>query len=444
MQFSKTHFTSDAEAKTSRLAKTAICREFSENFIRNGQTSPSFWHFLRTAPAGHLEKELRIHSAEGSSSSNCRTRSEMPIDMFGGYAQGVMNTLATRQQGTNEDPRYRAIVERDRELDGTFYYSVRTTGIYCKPSCASRRPLPQNVEFHRSPQDAERGGYRACKRCKPNEASESDVQASQVEKLCRLIETSDDEPKLEHLARSIGASPSYTQRLFKSAVGITPKKYAEEQRRKRVRETLQTSQSITEAIYASGYGSPARFYSSAKDALGMQPHIYREGGTNEVIRFAIAESSLGPVLVAATKRGICCILLDDDPQFLIDELARRFPSATLTGALPDFDELVAKVVALVQRPAGPFDLPLDIRGTAFQQRVWQALLQIPAGQTANYAEIATRIGQPTAARAVAGACAANHLAVAVPCHRVVRHDGGISGYRWGVERKRKLLERERV
>lgn len=348
-----------------------------------------------------------------------------------------------KQQTSVRDPRYRAISERDGRSNGTFYYSVRTTGIYCKPSCASRLPLPKNVEFHRSPHDAEQAGYRACKRCKPNEASEVSGRASQIEELCRLIETSEEEPNLKQLAQSIGASPSFTQRLFKSIVGITPKKYAEEHRRQRVRETLQTSRSITDAIYASGYGSPARFYSSAKDALGMQPHIYRKGGTDEVIRFAIAESSLGPVLVAATEQGLCSILMDDDPQVLIDELARRFPAATLAGALPDFDALVAKVVTQVQHPAGPFDLPLDIRGTAFQQRVWQALLQIPAGKTANYAEIAKRIGQPTAARAVAGACAANHLAVVVPCHRVVRRDGGISGYRWGVERKRLLLERER-
>jgi AraC family transcriptional regulator of adaptative response/methylated-DNA-[protein]-cysteine methyltransferase len=232
--------------------------------------------------------------------------------------------------------------------------------------------------------------------------------------------------------------------MFKRVVGLTPKEYAAEHRRQKVRETLGRSSSVTEAIFSSGYGSPARFYDSAKEVLGMTPQVYRLGGADETIHFAIAESSLGGVLVAATEVGVCAILLGDDPQELIDDLVRRFPAATLAGARSDFDDLVARVVSLVERPSLNVELPLDIRGTIFQQRVWKALRAIPLGATISYSELAERIGSPTAARAVAGACAANPLAVVVPCHRVVRRDGGLSGYRWGVEKKRELLKREQV
>lgn len=342
-----------------------------------------------------------------------------------------------------DDARWDAVLHRDESQDGAFYYAVSTTGVYCKPSCSSRRPLRENVAFYSSRDDVERAGYRACKRCKPGMRSAELQKAKQVESLCRLIERSSEEPTLTQLASSIGVSASHAQRMFKELVGISPKQYANAHRRNRLGSDLLSSSSVTEAIYRSGFGSPARFYASANKSLGMSPRVYREGGRDACIRFAIAESCLGPVLVAATEKGLCCIMLDDDPQFLIDELARRFPAATLVGAERDFDEVVAKVVGLVQRPGDDLRLPLDIRGTAFQERVWRALMDIPPGKTANYAEIAEKLGQPTAARAVAGACAGNHLALVVPCHRVVRRDGGLSGYRWGVERKRKLLEWER-
>lgn len=355
----------------------------------------------------------------------------------------MTNSVRPSEDLKESDPRWKAVVERDSRADEVFYYSVSTTGIYCKPSCSARLPRRENVVFHSSHQDAERAGYRPCKRCKPDQAPKALRQVEQVETLCRLIESSEEEPTLAELAARIGASGSHTQRMFKRVTGVTPKQYATEQRRQRVRDALRAAPSVTGAIYASGYGSPARFYDSAKEVLGMKPKAFRSGGAGEKIYFAIADTSLGSVLVAATELGICAILLGDDPQGVLDDLASRFPSAVLTGARPDFDELVAKVVALVERPAAHVELPLDIRGTVFQQRVWSALQEIPAGQTTSYADLAARVGAPKGARAVAGACSANPLAVAVPCHRVVRRDGGLSGYRWGVERKRQLLDRER-
>jgi AraC family transcriptional regulator of adaptative response/methylated-DNA-[protein]-cysteine methyltransferase len=355
----------------------------------------------------------------------------------------VSKDLSQNFAAIESDPRWKAVMERDSNSDGLFYYSVATTGIYCNPSCSARQPRPENVKFHLSQKEAQQAGYRPCKRCKPEAPIAAVRWAVEVERLCRFIELSNEEPSLEQLAHSIGASPSHTQRTFKRVIGVTPKEYAAEHRRQKVRSALVQSSSVTEAIYASGYRSSARFYDSAKKVLGMHPQVYRSRGKDETIHFAIAESSLGGVLVAATEAGVCAILLGDDPQELIDDLARRFSAATLTGAHPGFDDWVAKVVGLVECPSLHVELPLDIRGTAFQHKVWKALIQIPSGKTTSYSELASCIGSPTAARAVAGACAANPLAVVVPCHRVVRRDGGISGYRWGVEKKRELLRRER-
>jgi AraC family transcriptional regulator of adaptative response/methylated-DNA-[protein]-cysteine methyltransferase len=263
-----------------------------------------------------------------------------------------------------------------------------------------------------------------------------------VAELCRLIESAEKVPSLDELASHAGLSAFYLHRVFKAVTGLTPKAYAAAQRANRVRVELERSESVTDAIYGAGYSSSGRFYDESDRVLGMSPSSYRDGGADTEIRFAIGQCSLGAILVAASGRGVCAIFLGDDPEALARELQDRFPRASLIGADPEFERLVAKVVGCVEAPGLGLDLPLDVRGTAFQQRVWQALREIPAGTTASYTDIAARIGAPRSVRAVARACATNALAVAIPCHRVVRRDGGLSGYRWGVERKRELLERE--
>ncbi|KYF57388.1 6-O-methylguanine DNA methyltransferase, partial [Sorangium cellulosum] len=347
----------------------------------------------------------------------------------------------SRAAAVEGDPRWAAVVARDARADGTFFYSVKTTGVYCRPSCGARPARPENVGFHPTAAAAERAGFRPCLRCKPDQPPLAERQAAQVAALCRLIEQSDEVPSLEELARHAGLSVFHTHRIFKSVTGVTPKAYAAAHRARRVRAALGKNGTVTEAIYAAGYGSGGRFYEEANQVLGMTPTRYREGGANMDIRFAIGECSLGSILVAATARGVCAILLGDDPEELVHDLERRFPRARLIGGDAGFEQLVAQVVGLVESPRVGVALPLDVRGTAFQQRVWQALRGIPMGATASYAEIASAIGAPGAARAVASACAANALAVAIPCHRVVRNDGELSGYRWGIERKRALLDR---
>jgi AraC family transcriptional regulator of adaptative response/methylated-DNA-[protein]-cysteine methyltransferase len=341
-----------------------------------------------------------------------------------------------------QDPRWLAVLARDPRADGRFVYSVRTTGVYCRPSCAARTPRRENVAFHATAAAAERAGFRACKRCRPTEAPLAERRAALVAGLCRLIEAADETPTLEALARHAGLSPYHVHRMFKSVTGLTPRAYAAAQRARRARDELARRATVTEAIHGAGYGSSGRFYEEADDVLGMTPTQYRAGGEGMEIRFAVGECSLGSILVAATARGVCAILLGDDPQALVHDLERRFAKARLLGADAGFEALVAKVVGLVEDRRVGVELPLDLRGTAFQQRVWQALRRIPAGSTIHYAELARRLGNPNATRAVAGACAANPVAVAIPCHRVVRADGDASGYRWGVERKRALLAKE--
>jgi AraC family transcriptional regulator of adaptative response/methylated-DNA-[protein]-cysteine methyltransferase len=340
------------------------------------------------------------------------------------------------------DPRWAAVVARDAKADGRFFYSVRTTGVYCRPSCGARTPKPGNVAFHDTAADAERAGFRACKRCKPDQPALAARHAGQVAKLCRVIENAEQAPSLDELARHAGMSRYHLHRTFKTVTGLTPRAYAAAHRAKRVRAELDRSRSVTDAIYGAGYNSNGRFYGESNDVLGMTPTKYRSGGADTEIRFAIGECSLGSVLVAASAVGVCAIFIGDDPDRLARELQDRFPRANLIGGDAAFEQLVAKVVGLIEAPRLGCDLPLDVRGTAFQQRVWQALREIPAGRTASYTEIARRIGAPQSVRAVASACAHNALAVAIPCHRDVRHDGALSGYRWGVERKRALLERE--
>jgi AraC family transcriptional regulator of adaptative response/methylated-DNA-[protein]-cysteine methyltransferase len=350
------------------------------------------------------------------------------------------NELAAAQ--TVSDPRWAAVAARDPAADGRFFYSVKTTGVYCRPSCAARAARPENVAFHATAADAERAGFRPCKRCKPDQPSRAQQHAAVVADLCRFIESAETPPTLDELARRAGLSTFHLHRIFKEATGVTPREYAAAQRAKRVRSELESDVSVTDAIFGAGYNSSSRFYEKSSDMLGMTPTTYRSGGANTEIRFAIGECSLGSILVARSNRGICAISLGDDPDILARELQDRFPQAKLIGDDAHFAQLVARVVGFVEAPGVGLDLPLDVRGTAFQQRVWQALREIPAGSTTSYADIAARIGEPKAVRAVAQACGANTLAVAIPCHRVVRQDGHLSGYRWGVQRKRALLERE--
>jgi AraC family transcriptional regulator of adaptative response/methylated-DNA-[protein]-cysteine methyltransferase len=349
---------------------------------------------------------------------------------------------ARRGREVAHDPRWARVAARDAAADGTFYYSVATTGVYCRPSCGARLPRPENVRFHSTPAAAERAGFRPCKRCRPDRAPLADRQIAWVTAACRIIERADAEPKLAALAESVGVSPHYFHRVFKRVTGLTPRAYAAAHRERRVRDSLGRGRTVTDALFEAGYESSTPFYASAPRTLGMAPAKYRDGGADAEIRFAVGECSLGSILVACSERGVCAILLGDDPDGLVRDLQDRFSRARLVGADEGFERLVAKVVGFVEAPRAGLDLPLDIRGTVFQQRVWQALRDIPVGSTASYADIARRIGAPKAVRAVAGACAANAVAVAIPCHRVVRADGALSGYRWGVERKRELLERE--
>lgn len=342
---------------------------------------------------------------------------------------------------TEADPRWAKVIARDTASDGQFVYSVKSTGVYCRPSCAARLANPANVRFHLTPAAAQTEGFRACKRCKPDLGCEA-PHAAKVADAARRIAASEETPSLTSLARRAGLSPHHFHRVFKAITGLTPKDYAAAHRGNKVRAELRKSASVTEAIYDAGYNSGSRFYEKSKSLLGMTPTRYRAGGADEEIRFAIAETSLGALLVAASEKGVCSILMGDNPEKLLQDLQDRFARARLVGGDAKFEKLVAKVVGLVERPRKDLDLPLDIRGTAFQQRVWKALTTIPAGKTASYAQIARKIGKPSAVRAVAQACAANNLAIAIPCHRVVKTDGGLSGYRWGVARKQELLARE--
>jgi AraC family transcriptional regulator of adaptative response/methylated-DNA-[protein]-cysteine methyltransferase len=351
-------------------------------------------------------------------------------------------THAQMTSATHSDPRWMRIVARDRSADGLFWFSVATTKVYCRPSCPSRAANPKNVVLHDSLAQARATGFRPCKRCNPEGLSHAAGNTILVETACRTIEQSETPPSLADLANAAGLSPAYFHRLFKMETGLTPKAYAAAHRANRVRQALSAGCSVTEAIYDAGFHSSGRFYENATPMLGMTPAQYRAGGAGETIRFALGQSSLGAILVASSKKGIVSIEIGDSPEPLLRALQDRFPRAELVGGDAAYEALVARVVGFVEAPGLGLDLPLDVRGTAFQQRVWQALRDIPAGETVSYTELARRIGRPQSVRAVAGACARNAIAVAIPCHRVVRQDGGLSGYRWGVARKRSLLVRE--
>ncbi|PSJ18184.1 bifunctional DNA-binding transcriptional regulator/O6-methylguanine-DNA methyltransferase Ada [Nitrosomonas supralitoralis] len=356
-----------------------------------------------------------------------------------------MNALAKKTQlaaKTVNDPRWVAVVAGDINADGKFYYAVTTTGVYCRPSCAARPAKPENIRFYTTREEAEGAGFMACKRCQPDKPPRVEQYAAKITQACRIIESSEAASGLQNLAMQVGMSIYHFHRMFKQVVGLTPRQYAAAQREKKVRDELAHGSAVTDAFFIAGYSSNSRFYEKSNQILGMTPSSYSTGGTDTEIRFAVGECSLGSILVAQSSRGICAIFLGGDPDKLVQDLQDSFSRANLIGCDAGFEELVAKVIGFVEAPGIGLDLPLDVRGTAFQQRVWQALREIPVGKTASYTDIAKCIGAPRAVRAVAQACAINKLAVAIPCHRVVRSDGALAGYRWGVERKRSLLEIE--
>jgi AraC family transcriptional regulator, regulatory protein of adaptative response / methylated-DNA-[protein]-cysteine methyltransferase len=349
----------------------------------------------------------------------------------------------TRKQASSlDDARWAAVSRRDKSSDGRFYYAVSTTGIYCRPSCPARQARRAHVRFYDTIGAAEAQGFRPCKRCKPNERPIATHHSVKIFEACRYIEAAEEAPSLTELARRASMSPSHFHRCFKSAVGLTPKAFFVAHRHQRVRKAFDGSDTITAAIHSAGYNSTGRFYANSAKVLGMTPSALRAGGTGAIIRFAVGECSLGAILIAASDKGVCAVLLGDDADLLLQDLQNRFPESQLIGGDEGFDTLAGRVIGFVEDPKKQSDLPLDIRGTAFQHQVWQALRNIPAGSTVSYADLAKSIGQTRAVRAVAGACAANPIAVVVPCHRVVRGDGALSGYRWGIERKRELLKRE--
>jgi len=343
----------------------------------------------------------------------------------------------------NEEQCWAAVVAHDAREDGRFFYSVRTTGVYCRPGCASRQPRRENAAFYDTADAAEAAGFRPCKRCRPREGSPADRHIAAVERACALIRDRDTLPSLAELAAAAGISRFHFHRVFKQITGATPRDWGKAHRLGRFAATLDAGEPIADSVYAAGFGASSRAYAAAPQGLGMTPGARRQGGKGETIRFTIVSTWLGWALVAATERGICMTALGDGRAALEADLRRRFPAATLDGADAALTGWAERVVRFITRPAEQLDLPLDIRGTAFQAQVWRALQKIPPGRTASYTEIAAALGRPRAVRAVAQACAGNKLAVLVPCHRVVRSDGELAGYRWGIERKRALIARER-
>ncbi|UWE18225.1 bifunctional DNA-binding transcriptional regulator/O6-methylguanine-DNA methyltransferase Ada [Herbaspirillum huttiense] len=344
--------------------------------------------------------------------------------------------------GLDPDICWQAVQQRDASFDGRFWYAVRTTGVYCKPSCGARTPLRKNVAFHASCAAAEAAGFRPCQRCKPDQPPLHERQAQAIAQACRLIAQAEEQPDTATLAQAAGLSRHHFHRVFKQHTGLTPKAYADAHRAGRLRAQLGGSASVTDTFHDVGFHSSGRFYAQSKAQLGMQPATYRRGGRGEKIRFAVAQCWLGALLVAATEQGICALTLGSEPEELLRQLQDRFPHADLAPGDAAFEQTLAQVLTALDDPQQGAALPLDVRGTAFQQRVWQALRAVPPGVTLTYAELAARIGQPAAVRAVANACARNEIAVLIPCHRIVRLDGAPSGYRWGIARKSALLARE--
>lgn len=345
------------------------------------------------------------------------------------------------QQPLTDEQCWQAVCARDASHDGQFVFAVRTTGIFCRPSCHSRRPLRENVGFYPDADTAQAAGFRPCKRCQPERADPQQQRIAKVEKACRLLEQ-EGSVTLETLADAVAMSPWHFHRLFKSVTGMTPKAWQLAFRAQRLRNALNESATITDAVLAAGFPDNSSYYRQADAALGMTARQYRRGGDDTDVCYALSHCSLGHCLVAQSERGICAILLADNEDALLEELRTIFPGARREQADERFVEQVEEVVRRIDNPASPFTLPLDLRGTAFQLQVWNALRAIPVGETVSYQSLANALGKPGAVRAVARACAANKLAIVVPCHRVVRSDGGLSGYRWGATRKARLLRQE--
>lgn len=352
-------------------------------------------------------------------------------------------THENQETNANPDLRWEAFAKRDKSADGQFFAAVLTTGVYCRPGCPSRLPRRENVRFFATKENAERAGFRPCKRCKPDAEPLEERLTHAVRDACALIEAADGAPGFEAIAQAVGLSRHHLHRSFKRIVGVTPGEYFKSLREGRAVAGLRSGASVTEAIYDAGYASSSRFYETLAPKLGLKPSAFAKGGAGETIRFAVGECSLRSILVAATAKGICAIELGDDPQALVESLQRRFPKAHLVGGDKGFEEIVALAVGLVEDPSRGLGLPLHVRGTAFQLKVWEALREIKAGQTATYKEVAEKVGVPGAVRAVGRAIASNKIAVAIPCHRVIRTGGAICGYHWGVDRKEALLARER-
>jgi AraC family transcriptional regulator of adaptative response/methylated-DNA-[protein]-cysteine methyltransferase len=340
--------------------------------------------------------------------------------------------------------RYEAVLARDARADGAFVYAVKSTGIYCRPSCPSRKPRPDRTEFYPTCADAERAGFRPCRRCRPNGGAGATLIARAVKAWARLATTREDgRVPLAALASAVGSTPSHVQRTFRQVLGCSPRELADARRLEALRRALKEGRSVTDAIYEAGFGSSSRVYEQSSRRLGMTPARYARGGAGEDVRYATAKSAVGRVLVASTARGVCAVKLGDSERQLVALLRDEFPNATLDRGDASMRAWVSDVIALIEGRSPGSDVPLDVRGTAFQMRVWKELQKIPAGQTRSYGEIARRIGQPGASRAVAQACGANPTCVVVPCHRVIAADGGLGGYHWGTERKQALLDRER-
>lgn len=338
---------------------------------------------------------------------------------------------------------WQAVLAREAQFDGAFVYAVRTTGIYCRPSCPSRKPAWRNVDFYPLPEVAEQAGYRPCRRCRPDLLDEVDPRVEQARRVCRYIEAHVDEPlTLEALGEQFHTSPNHLQRTFKEIVGISPQQYAEACRMGQVRIALRRGDGIAEAAYGAGFGSLSRLYDKAGGQLGMTPGTYQRGGVGARIAYTVERCSLGRLLVAATAQGICAVKLGDEDEVLEEALRAEFSEARLYRDAESLGGWVAAIVRHLEGDLPHLDLPLDVQGTAFQRRVWQELQAIPPGETRSYGQVAEALGQPGAARAVAQACAANPVALVVPCHRVVRQDGALGGYRWGIQRKKALLRRE--
>ncbi len=351
-------------------------------------------------------------------------------------------TMQTELQNENQsESHWQQVMARDARQDGRFVFAVRTTGIYCRPSCPSRRPRRDAVEFFPDPREAERAGYRACLRCKPTEIS---AQAKYVLQARQLLDNAEGVVTLTQLSRRVGLSPFHLQRLFKRATGLSPREYQSARRMQHVKTELRKGEDVTTALYEAGFSSPSRLYEKSSQQLGMTPGTYRRGGAGTTITFAIEPTTLGRMLVAATERGLCAVRFGENAIELERGLRNEFHAATLHRDDGAMRRYVEPLLAGISGDKTTIDLPLDVRATAFQQKVWETLQRIPRGETRSYTEIAREIGDPKAVRAVARACATNPVALAVPCHRVIRSDGDSSGYRWGVERKKKLLEVEKA